>query len=85
MKALPPISRLLFRRFESVLGRIGNNSIQRRSVDESGKEVLPVLNVKRNEESAHFLPQVGLGMLGAQRLLKKDATVRLDLVDGKGQ
>ena len=46
----------------------------------------PVLEVKGNEEGAHFLPQIPLGMmLGLPGLLKEGASVGLELVDGKGQ
>ena len=59
-----PISRLLFLRVESALRGIGNDITDRRSVDESRKELLPVSDVKESEAGPHLLPQVALGLLG---------------------
>ena len=59
-----PVSRRLFPRVESALRGIGNDVTDRRSVDESRKELLPVADIKEREGGAHLLPQVGLGVLG---------------------
>ncbi len=82
---IPLISRLLFGHVELALRGIGNDITDRRSFDEGGEEGLPVWDVKEGEAGAHLLPQIALGVLGAQRLLKEEAAMRLNLVDGKSQ